>query len=214
MFGNIKSKSAFTLSEVLITLGIIGVVAAMTMPTLIKNYQKHVTLNKLKSTYTILNNAIEMAKTEYGVDVNSWDMPNVGRKVDSEYFAKTYLMPYLKILNKEPASNNGYYFTLVNGVYVAVVSFSQSSSVADSRIRIDMYINGKKSSYKNAREVFSIELGGGTGQTGLDKNKFWPYAFGTTTYRGTLKTNCINNSAACFALIMFDNWKIKNDYPW
>ena len=32
--------AAFTLAEVLITLGIIGVVAAITMPTLINNYQK------------------------------------------------------------------------------------------------------------------------------------------------------------------------------
>lgn len=32
--------SAFTLAEVLITLGIIGIVAAMTIPTLITNHQK------------------------------------------------------------------------------------------------------------------------------------------------------------------------------
>ena len=34
-------KRAFTLAEVLITLGIIGIVAALTMPTLIGNYQKN-----------------------------------------------------------------------------------------------------------------------------------------------------------------------------
>ena len=33
-------RFGFTLAEVLITLGIIGVVAAMTIPTLIKTYQK------------------------------------------------------------------------------------------------------------------------------------------------------------------------------
>ena len=37
---NDKKKVAFTLAEVLITLGIIGVVAAMTMPMLIAKYQK------------------------------------------------------------------------------------------------------------------------------------------------------------------------------
>lgn len=41
-------KKAFTLAEVLITLGIIGVVAAMTMPTLIANHQKKLLLNGLK----------------------------------------------------------------------------------------------------------------------------------------------------------------------
>ena len=35
-----KAKSAFTLAEVLITLAIIGIVAALTIPTLIQNYQE------------------------------------------------------------------------------------------------------------------------------------------------------------------------------
>ena len=38
---SVKMQIAFTLSEVLITLGIIGIVAAMTLPALIGNYQKH-----------------------------------------------------------------------------------------------------------------------------------------------------------------------------
>ena len=41
-------KKAFTLAEVLITLGIIGIVAAMTIPTLITNYQKNITITRLK----------------------------------------------------------------------------------------------------------------------------------------------------------------------
>ena len=45
---------AFTLAEVLITLGIIGVVAAMTMPSLIVNYQKQQTVTRLKKSYNIL----------------------------------------------------------------------------------------------------------------------------------------------------------------
>ena len=39
-YKNINSKVAFTLAEVLITLGIIGVVAALTIPTLIAKYQE------------------------------------------------------------------------------------------------------------------------------------------------------------------------------
>ena len=41
-------KKAFTLAEVLITLGIIGVVAAMTMPSLIQNYKERETVSKVK----------------------------------------------------------------------------------------------------------------------------------------------------------------------
>ena len=40
--------AAFTLAEVLITLGIIGVVAALTLPTLISNHKKQTYVNQLK----------------------------------------------------------------------------------------------------------------------------------------------------------------------
>ena len=40
MIHHYKNKKGFTLAEVLITLGIIGVVAAMTLPTLIAKHQE------------------------------------------------------------------------------------------------------------------------------------------------------------------------------
>lgn len=39
-----KKFNAFTLAEVLITLGVIGVVAALTIPQLVKNYKEKVLL--------------------------------------------------------------------------------------------------------------------------------------------------------------------------
>lgn len=50
---------AFTLAEVLITLGIIGVVAAITIPTLIRNYQERAMVNKIKLAHSQLHNAIQ-----------------------------------------------------------------------------------------------------------------------------------------------------------
>ena len=61
-------KKGFTLSEVLITLGIIGIVAAMTMPTLIANYQKKVYVNQLKKTISILQQGFQRMMAEDGVD--------------------------------------------------------------------------------------------------------------------------------------------------
>ncbi len=43
-----KKRVAFTLAEVLITLGIVGIIAAMTIPQLIQNYEKHVIEVQLK----------------------------------------------------------------------------------------------------------------------------------------------------------------------
>ena len=61
-----KKKKAFTLAEVLITLGIIGVVAAMTLPTLIAHYQKVVLETQYKKGMSVLANAMqmEMARNE------------------------------------------------------------------------------------------------------------------------------------------------------
>ena len=52
-------KKGFTLAEVLITLGIIGVVAAMTLPTLIKNYQKQVWAISAKKSYAVVSNMFQ-----------------------------------------------------------------------------------------------------------------------------------------------------------
>ena len=52
------SKSAFTLAEVLITLGIIGVVAAMTMPTLLNSTQGAQYRTAYKKALSVLSQAI------------------------------------------------------------------------------------------------------------------------------------------------------------
>lgn len=56
---------AFTLAEVLITLGIIGVVAALTLPSLVQNYEEKATVTRLKKTYSILNQAYLSAVNEH-----------------------------------------------------------------------------------------------------------------------------------------------------
>ena len=61
-------KAAFTLAEVLITLGIIGVVAALTMPTLIANYKNKVLVNQAKNSFSLLSNALTMVKLHNGYD--------------------------------------------------------------------------------------------------------------------------------------------------
>lgn len=62
----IKHKIGFTLAEVLITLGIIGVVAALTIPTLMANHRKNVVETRLAKFYSTMNQAIHMAEADYG----------------------------------------------------------------------------------------------------------------------------------------------------
>lgn len=53
------SKVAFTLAEVLITLGIIGVVAAMTLPTIINNTKKKELRVALTKNYSVMQQALQ-----------------------------------------------------------------------------------------------------------------------------------------------------------
>ena len=60
-------NSGFTLAEVLITLGIIGVVAALTIPTTITKFQQKTFSTAFKKEYSTLNNAINeiVFETDY-----------------------------------------------------------------------------------------------------------------------------------------------------
>ena len=64
-------KSGFTLAEVLITLGIIGVVAAMTIPTLIANTISAKFRSQFKKTISTLNQAGLMAQAQYDIDYST-----------------------------------------------------------------------------------------------------------------------------------------------
>ena len=61
-----SSKVAFTLAEVLITLGIIGVVAVLTLPTVVQNYRNQTVGTKLSKFYSQVNQAIQLSEAEYG----------------------------------------------------------------------------------------------------------------------------------------------------
>ena len=64
----IKARVGFTLAEVLITLGIIGVVAAMTIPTLIANTNNAKFKSQYKKTLSTLNQAAKMAEAKYDIN--------------------------------------------------------------------------------------------------------------------------------------------------
>jgi prepilin-type N-terminal cleavage/methylation domain-containing protein len=88
-------NSAFTLAEVLIVIGIIGIVAAITIPNLMqKNYEKHV-LSQLQSTHAILVQAIKMAEEENG-ELETWITSKMTDNQKANALAEK-LKPFLKI---------------------------------------------------------------------------------------------------------------------
>ena len=82
-FARNDKRSAFTLAEVLITLAIIGVVAAMTIPTLISKHQERQIVSHLTKAYATVSNAFKMAETEHG-SIDTWGLnrTDMGRDAD------------------------------------------------------------------------------------------------------------------------------------
>ena len=89
-------KNAFTLSEVLITLGIIGVVAALTMPPLITKNREKETVTRLKKAYSALQQAFLGAAAEDGSPDN-WGMGNMYDE-NSHIIMANHFKPYMKVL--------------------------------------------------------------------------------------------------------------------
>ncbi len=92
-------KRAFTLAEVLITLGIIGIVAAMTIPTLISEHRKKSAAARIAQTYSILQQCIYRSIADNG-DVATWPVlrQNIGSKTKTSApmeILRDHIYPYL-----------------------------------------------------------------------------------------------------------------------
>lgn len=84
-------KNGFTLAEVLITLGIVGVVAAMTLPTIITDYRDKAASAKMKKLYSLLSSAYMYAYNEYG-DPTQWGFGNVSNNASTADYQNSKLM--------------------------------------------------------------------------------------------------------------------------
>ena len=232
---------AFTLAEVLITLGIIGIVAAMTLPTLIQNYQKKQTVSQLKKVYSLLNQSVKLAETKHG-DSTYWNYDT-----DARTFYETYLKDELKVIKEgdfadlnltyhnydgtsatgviNTMQNRFYYVILVDGTLVAFYTLGTNKSVLTY---IDL--NGTKPPNQTSRDCFALSIqpvygvqpyGFGAAYSHVDEDtgELISESWGQTFDRAVLEEKCskknkISNSGACLALIILNSWEMGTDYPW
>ena len=145
-----KFAKAFTLAEVLITLAIVGIVAALTIPTLITDYQKRVTAVKVRKSYAELSQALRLAQAEYG-DINTWKKDfSSDNAENSRAFAENYITPYMKIakycgVGSEADENCGIAsagvyssnYLLINGTGLSIAAYN-ASGIINLRIIVNM----------------------------------------------------------------------------
>ena len=91
---SMKSMRAFTLAEVLVTLGIIGVVSAMTVPSLMQNYQRQSYVAQLHKVYNESQQAAQMVLT----DTNALDLKEAGLTTDEAVDA--WVKKYFKVVKE------------------------------------------------------------------------------------------------------------------
>lgn len=208
-----KTKPAFTLAEVLITLGVIGIVAAMTLPTLIANYQKELIATRLKHFSSLLQQAaaqrdkdiIEGNFVEMKADEVAAYNPD-----DMEKFYKQYWFPYIKTINMTKL-NKGLLVEYSNGTG----AYFQRVAVCESTVDCSSHIVFCPE-YKWCKDVDKENAASNT--DGKHTFAFWtegtvPRRTGIT--REQLLNSCkSSNKYLCSSLIEYDGWEIKDDYPW
>ena len=236
-FSSTKSKIAFTLAEVLITLGIIGIVAAMTLPSLILKHNKQITETALKKFYTTFNQAILMSINANG-PVDSWsyhidvlydeESKPINRCDDIDAAFQKYLAPYMKITEKKEVKDS-------LGNRMLLYFFADGSAFAyyynENRELFFFPKNAEKCIEKHPASVgscsfeftfFPFSISNLNQEFGL-----WQYHYKkslepslymwngeeASLYSGLRHSCADGNAAYCTAIIQHNGWKVPDNYP-
>ena len=233
-------RNGFTLAEVLITLGVIGIVAALTIPNVTYQYRKKVVETRLAKFYSSINQAVQMSEKdngpkEYWDALSSEDItdeegnPTGESKTNSIEWFNKYLKPYMKILQIKEGDN----FEDKAMVYFpdgSLLVFSASSFLFYPEAKdYEQYVKEDTSLKDRNREDCGVKYFTFlfNPSKDIEKNKYH-YKRGVEPYKnnwdGTIdqlkndgnygcKQRVSNERAYCTALIQQNGWKIPDDYP-
>lgn len=142
---NRKIFTAFTLAEVLITLGIIGVVAALVIPPLVQNYQKMTYVTGLKKAYSTFQQGIKLYMADQGTtDLSQTNLftQDGGTNFESSTTRQTVwddiMRKYFKVLK---ICKPGDASCVVNGTSLNYTAQDPKSEFGNSATTNDKYYN-------------------------------------------------------------------------
>lgn len=127
-----KKKNAFTLAEVLITLGIIGIVAAMTLPILLNNSKSKENQALLKKAYSTLSQALVAMEYDLGESIVPADSNDYTFVKDFKTYFKLYSScNSSKCISSESGvdeDGNSYY-----GKYSSYKTFDEKNTIKNNQ---------------------------------------------------------------------------------
>ena len=134
-------KKAFTLAEVLITLVIIGIIAAITIPIVMQNQEKAKLYSQFRKTYSTLNQAMNMS-IALGTFPSGFDFQSLeGSKAKTQEFLDNYIKPYVKIIDVQPCfgmeTTNPMIKNLAGGNFANACALQSALSASDALILQD-----------------------------------------------------------------------------
>lgn len=202
--------NAFTLAEVLVTLGIIGVVSALTLPTLVKNHQRQTYTVQLQKVFNELAQAAEQVKA----DSNSANLKESQlRRRGSEFLLTNYFKTTQRCranslndcFSNDYINMNGGNVSISNfvpaGSSCAVIASGASICVgtmsAGGYIEVATDINGKQGPNVVGRDLFTLAI----------VNNGTVIAPGSASV-GTCSAAVDGDYGACLAQIIKDGWKM------
>lgn len=238
MFTILRSfkQNAFTLAEVLITLGIIGIVAAMTIPMLITKYEKVMTVLKLKKAYSQINQVLKHIQADYGdIQIFSEKPESFVTKYILQYYNGATLykttsnhrlsMCYEPYSHLGAKSSNAQYAWLKGSGYVSTpfmpnhtvsillmdgtcIGFNSTGMADWTNIQVFIDINGSnKGPNWVGRDLFFFVYDENT-------NSIRPAQYNIATPDCAKSIQGHPKGWGCAAIIIKDGWTIQNDYPW
>ena len=222
LHSSLKKRAAFTLAEVLITLGIIGVVAALTLPSVIQNYKNHSVEAKLKKFYSAFNQAVERSMAENG-DVDVWyeDLPTFYHDSDSgqskseglEWFNK-YIGKYMQIVEVDKSFNNTPLFKLADGTSFMFLNDTTRDYAFFTKDQDECLKYGYSLDKREMLGVCAFPFIFDPTMSGAHKGKYLePYAYNWNGSEEELYRKCEETGGFCTKLIQYNGWKIPKDYP-
>ncbi|MCD7878503.1 MAG: type II secretion system GspH family protein [Candidatus Gastranaerophilales bacterium] len=209
-------KNAFTLSEVLITLVIVGIIAAITVPTLMANYRKQATLSKLKKFHSTLANAVKLTELDNGIPFSQWSGINNSLDWWNENIGK--YMPVVEIAENKYEINDlsrsgsipSHLYMLNDGTTITEIGTGCCGTGKYISIWYDT--NGAKGPNQWGRDIFQFNIRENEARQTLVGANF--HSRGTAETRERLLNYCRSgNLKGCTELIMRDGWEFKSDYP-